>query len=348
MPERMYSGGVRPLPLANPPNPWAMTDIDYDEGEAPHQPLEVYEDRSRTVLSKNDSPDLFFKWTINPYRGCMHACAYCYARPSHEYLSFGAGTDFDRKIVVKTDAPKLLREAFDKKSWRGELVVMSGVTDCYQPLESTYQLTRACLQVCAEYKNPVAIVTKSPLIERDIDVLLRLNEVTHVSVAISIPFWNEANCRAIEPFVTTPKRRLKIIERLAAAGVPVGVNVAPIIPGLSDEDMPAILEAAAAAGAKRAHYVLLRLPGPVKKVFEERLRAALPLRADKVLARLREAHDGKLYNATFGERGVGEGPYAEMIGRLFRSTVERLGMNVDMDATTIDSFARPTAQLALF
>jgi len=249
---------------------------------------------------------------------------------------------------VKTDAPKLLREAFDKKSWKGELVVISGVTDCYQPLESTYGLTRACLEVCAEYKNPVGIVTKSPLIERDIDVLLRLNEVTSVSVAISVPFWNEANCRAIEPFVTTPARRIKIIERLSSAGVPVTVNVAPIIPGLSDEDMPAILEAAAAAGAKGAHYVLLRLPGSVKKVFEERLRAALPLRAEKVLARLREAHGGKVYDASFGTRAIGEGPYADMIARLFQSTTARLGLNVDASGSGANTFARPTAQLALF
>lgn len=325
-----------------------MTDIEYDEGQAPTQPLEVHEDRSRTLLSRNDSPDLSFRWTVNPYRGCMHACAYCYARPSHEYLSFGAGTDFDRKIVIKPEAPTLLREAFDKRSWKGELVVMSGVTDCYQPLESTYRLTRQCLEVCAEYKNPVAVITKSPLVERDVDVLLRLHEVTRVHVAVSVPFWNETNCRAIEPFVTTPSRRIKIIERLAAAGVPVSVNVAPIIPGLSDEDMPTILEAAAAAGAKRAHYVLLRLPGPVKKVFEERLRAALPQRAEKVLARLREAHGGKLYDSAFGSRGVGEGPYADMIGKLFRTTCERLGMSADVDAEAVTTFARPTAQLALF
>ncbi len=325
-----------------------MTGVEYDAGEAPTQSLEVYDDRSRTVLSKNDSPDLHFRWTINPYRGCVHACAYCYARPTHEYLSFGAGTDFDRKIVVKTDAPKLLREAFEKKSWKGELVVISGVTDCYQPLESTYGLTRACLEVCAEYKNPVGIVTKSPLVERDIDVLLRLHAVTRVSVAISVPFWNEANCRAIEPFVTTPARRIKTIMRLASAGVPVTVNVAPVIPGLSDEDMPAILEAAASAGATGAHYVLLRLPGPVKKVFEDRLRAALPLRAEKVLARLREAHGGKVYDASFGTRGIGEGPYADMIARLFQSTAERLGLHTGFMGAESNTFARPTAQLGLF
>lgn len=343
---------MRPLPLANPKNPWAMTDVDYDDGEAPTQSLEIYQDQSRAILSKNDSPDLGFTYSVNPYRGCMHACAYCYARPTHEYLSFGAGTDFDRKIVIKKDAAKLLREAFDRKSWKGELVVFSGVTDCYQPLESTYRLTRACLEVCVEYKNPAHVVTKSPLVERDVDVLLALSKVASAGVSVSVPFWDEAKARAIEPFVTTPKRRVRIIERLAAAGVRVGVNVAPIVPGLSDEDMPAVLEAAAAAGATRAHYVLLRLPGPVKKVFEDRLRAALPLRAEKVLARLKEAHHGKLYDPTFGTRGVGEGPYAETIGALFRSTAARLGLEVtwkpEGETEPAPTFARPTAQLRLF
>ncbi len=333
--------------MANPANPWATTDVEYEAGETPTQSLEVYEDQSQSILSRNDSPDLSFRWTANPYRGCMHACAYCYARPSHEYLSFGAGTDFDRKIVIKRDAAKLLRDAFDKKSWKGELVVFSGVTDCYQPLESTYRLMRECLQVCVEYKNPVSIVTKSPLVERDIDVLLQLQQVARVSVAISVPFWDEAKSRAIEPFVTTPARRIKIIERLASAGLPVTVNVAPVIPGLTDEDMPSILEAASAAGATRAFYMLLRLPSSVKQVFEERLRAALPLRADKVLARLRDAHKGKLYDASFGERGVGQGPHAELIARLFETTTARLGLSTATQEAP-STFARPTAQLGLF
>ena len=199
-------------------------------------PLEVFEDHTRTILSRNDSPDVGFDWSVNPYRGCFHACAYCYARPSHEYLSFGAGTDFERKIVVKKHAPELLREAFDAPKWRGELVIFSGVTDCYQPLEASYRLTRGCLEVCAEYRNPAGIITKAPLIERDIDVLQELARVAHLSVMVSVPFWDEAKARAIEPFVTTPVRRMRTIERLARAGVRVGVMVAPIIPGLNDED----------------------------------------------------------------------------------------------------------------
>src|SRR6478735_424262 len=283
---------MKPVLLSNPPNPWSSTDVEYLEG-TPEVRLEVYEDHTRQILSKNDSPDIGFTWSVNPYRGCFHACAHCYARPSHEYLSLGAGTDFDRKIVVKPEAPALLREAFDRKSWRGELVVFSGVADCYQPLEASYRLTRGCLEVCAEYRNPVGIITKAPLIERDIDVLKRLQEVARVGVSVSVPFWDPDKARAVEPFVATPQRRIKTIARLAAAGIDVGVNVAPVIPGLGDEDMAEILTAAAAAGAKRAGFIFLRLPGPVKDVFQERIRANLPLRAERILSRVREARKGK-------------------------------------------------------
>jgi DNA repair photolyase len=325
---------VRLLPVANPPNPWASTEIDYLDAPdpedptrslAPHQRLTVYEDHTRNILSTNDSPDLGFRWSINPYRGCFHACAYCYARPSHEYLSFGAGTDFDRKIVVKPEAAKLLREALDKRSWMGEVIVFSGVTDCYQPLEASYRLTRQCLEVCKDYKQPVGIITKSALIERDMDVLSDLAKVAAVHVTVSIPFWDEAKARAIEPYVATPQRRMRTVERLAQAGIEVGVNVAPIIPGLNEEEISPVLEAARAAGASHASFTLLRLPGPVAEVFEERLRAALPLRADKVMRRIQETRGGKLNDSRFGVRGRGEGVYAETIGALFESTSRKLG-----------------------
>jgi DNA repair photolyase len=289
---------------------------------------------------------------VNPYRGCFHGCAYCYARPTHEYLSFGAGTDFDRKIVVKKHATELLREAFDAPKWKGDQVVFSGVTDCYQPLESTYRLTRRCLEVCAEYRNPCGIITKSPLVERDLDVLQELTRVTRVTVMVSVPFWNEANARAIEPFVTTPARRLRTIERLAAAGVTVGVMVAPIIPGLNDQEMAEVLQAARAAGATRAGTVLLRLPGAVRDVFEARVRAALPLRADKIMNRIRDTRGGKMYDARFGTRGTGEGPYAQAIARLFEQTAQRLGFenrHVGMEAEPATAtFRRPKGQLPLF
>jgi DNA repair photolyase len=337
--------GVRPVAISNPPNPWATTEVEYLEG-APEVRLEVFVDHTRNILAKNDSPDVGFTWSVNPYRGCFHACAYCYARPTHEYLSLGAGTDFDRKIVIKPEAPALLRAAFAKKSWRRETVVFSGVTDCYQPLEASYRLTRGCLEVCVERANPAAIITKSALVERDVDVLAELGRVAASHVTVSIPFWDEARARAIEPYVPTPARRLRVIETLARAGISVGVNVAPIIPGLNDQDIPKILAAARDAGARSAGHVLLRLPGPVKAVFEERLRAALPLSAERVLHRIRETRGGQLYDSRFGVRGRGEGTYADAIHALFESAATRYGFRrgvIPSDVQVDDQDARRAA-----
>lgn len=253
----------------------------------------------------------------------------CYARPTHEYLSFGAGTDFERKIVVKPRAPVLLRESFEKRAWRGELVVFSGITDCYQPLESKMRLTRGCLEVCAEYRNPVGIITKSPVIERDVDVLQDLARNASVRVSVSVPFWDPAVAKAMEPMVTTPERRMKIVETLAKAGIPVGVSISPIVPGLNDDHLGEVIERAADAGARHAFYVLLRLPGPVAQVFETTLREKLPLRAEKVLRRLREAHQGRLYRSDFATRGRGEGVYADTIRMLFERTARKHGLNAD-------------------
>jgi len=317
---------MRRLPVDNPKNRFAETETVYlDDEEAPNAELEVYFDRTGSVLAKNDSPDVGFTYSVNPYRGCLHGCAYCYARPTHEYLSFGAGTDFERKIVVKRDAPALLRKALSSRHWRGELLMFSGVTDCYQPLESRYRLTRGCLEVCVEYKNPAHVVTKSPLVERDVDVLAELGRVARTSVAISVPFASEAHARALEPYVTPPARRLRTIERLAKAGVRVGVMVAPIIPGLGDEEMPRVLEAARSAGASFAGYVLLRLPGHVRDVFEARVREALPEKAERILSHVKQSRNGKTYDATFGVRGRGTGPYADAIAALFAATTKRLG-----------------------
>ena len=342
-------------PLSNPPNPFASQDREYLDGCDPGTKVEVWEDHTREILSSNDSPDLGFRFSVNPYRGCTHACAYCYARPGHEYLSLGAGTDFDTKIAVKAHAPELLRKALDRPSWQGETIVFSGVTDCYQPLEASYRLTRGCLEVCAEYRNPVGIITKAPLIERDIDVLQDLAKNARVHVSISIPFWDADNARKIEPWVSSPQRRMRAVETLAKAGIPVGIMVAPIIPGLSDEDVPSILQAAKDAGADHAGYVLLRLPGSVKAVFEERIRAAFPLRADKILGRLRQAHGGELYDPRWGKRQTGEGPYAEMIATLFETSAKKLGLwerrAHDGSHAAGTTFRRPEAkgpQLRLF
>lgn len=292
--------------------------------------LQVFEDTSRSILSRNDSPDLFHRWSLNPYRGCTHACAYCYARPSHEYLSFGAGTDFDSKIVVKLDAPELLAEAFSEGKWEGETVLFSGNTDCYQPLEHRYRLTRACLEVCLRYRNPVTIITKSPLIERDLDILLLLNREARLRVVLSIPFFDPRIARAMEPGAPSPARRLRTIGVLSRAGIRVSVNIAPVIPGLNDRDIPRILQAAHAEGARRAGLILVRLALSVAPVFEARLRATLPERAEGVLARIRRARDGKLNNAAFGERMRGQGVEWEATEQLFRLWVSRLGMESRM------------------
>jgi DNA repair photolyase len=342
---------VKTRPISNPPNPWSSTEVEYLD-EIPRAELQVYEDHTKEILATNDSPDVGFRFSINPYRGCIHGCAYCYARPSHEYLSFGAGTDFETRILVKMRAPALLRAAFERPSWRGEPVCFSGVTDCYQPLEASYRITRACLEICAEYRNPVIIVTKGVLIERDIDVLSELARHSAVRVRVSVPFHDRETARAIEPYVATPARRLQAIERLAGAGIPVGVNVAPLIPGLNDEDVPRILSAAKEAGATSAGYVLLRLPGPVKSVFEERLRAHLPLRAERVLHRIRETRGGKLYDSRWNVRGRGEGFYADALGSLFEATARKLGLDGGAwEKGFGNSFRRPAhhgSQLALF
>jgi DNA repair photolyase len=340
---------MEPVPVVNPANPWSTTEVDY-LGEPPGLTLQVFEDQTKEILSSNSSPDLGFRYSINPYRGCMHACAYCYARPTHEYLSFGSGTDFDRKIVVKPRAPELLRQAFQRPSWKGEPIFFSGNTDCYQPLEASYRLTRRCLEVCVEYRNPVHIITKAPLIERDIDVLQRLAECARVSATLSVPFWNSEHARAIEPYVATPERRMKTVQRLVAAGIRTSVNVAPIIPGLNDGDMVAVLEAAARSGASSAAMTMLRLPGTVKQVFEERLRTAFPLRAERVLARTKEVRGGKLNDPRFGKRHTGEGPYADSIAQLFQLTAERLGLVSERLAASEEptTFQRPRAQLELF
>jgi DNA repair photolyase len=316
---------VRALPEKNPESPWESRFVEY-LGEPPATPLEIHEDDTRSILSKNDSPDVGFRFSVNPYRGCYHGCAYCYARPTHEYLGFGAGTDFERKIVVKVRAVELLRKELTRRSWKRETVVFSGNTDCYQPIEATYRLTRGCLAVCADLENPVHVITKAPLVERDLDVLVPLAERQLVGVTISVPFWDEAAARLVEPGVATPARRLLAVERLARAGIPVSVNVAPVIPGLTDRDIPKILEAAARAGARSAAMIMLRLPGNVAPVFEARLRESFPLSADKVLVRTREVRGGRLNDPSFGSRMRGSGEYAEAIRSLFHATARRVGL----------------------
>jgi DNA repair photolyase len=327
--------------VSNPPNPWHATSVDW-VGEPPGTALEVFEDRSRSILAKNESPDVPFTYSINPYRGCYHGCAYCYARPTHQYLDFGAGTDFERKLVTKPAAAALLREAFQKKSWTGEMIAFSGNTDCYQPLEASLHLTRACLEVCLEHRNPVGVITKSTLIERDVDLLVALAREAHCTITISLPFWDAEVARAIEPYVPSPKRRLAVIEALAAAGLWVGVNVAPIIPGLNDHDAPTILAEARRAGARSYGVTMLRLPGPVEQVFEERLRALLPLKAERVLHQIEACRGGRRSDPRFGARMSGSGARWEVIERMIEAHAARLGFERPPRPPSPSTFRRPT------
>ncbi len=333
-------------PVANPPNPWATSHVEW-LGEPPADGVHIFEEDAKSILSENDSPDLPFRWSLNPYRGCFHGCAYCYARPTHQYLGFGAGTDWERRLVVKRNAPELLRAHLSRSSWNGELIMFSGVTDCYQPLEASYQLTRRCLEVCREFRQPVGVITKGALVERDVDVLADLARHGAATVFLSVPFADGADSRAIEPFVALPERRFAAIQVLASAGVPVGVSLSPLIPGLNDHQVPEILERARAAGATSAFHVLLRLPAEVEDVFAARLRAAFPLRAEKVLSILRSMHDGKANDPRFHERMRGQGARYEVVANLFRTVAKRLGLTPP-ERPGPSPFRRPFQQGSLF
>lgn len=320
--------------IDNPPNPFDTEHRDW-LGPAPEARIEVYEETSGSILSRNDSPDLPFTWSVNPYRGCQHGCAYCYARTYHEYLGYGAGTDFETRLVVKLNAAELLRKAFSRKSWRGEFVNFSGITDCYQPLEAAYAITRQCLQVCLDFANPAMIVTKGFLVVRDADLLRALDERAGASVYVSVPFADRQAAALIEPQAPPPARRFEAIRRLRDAGVPVGVFVAPVIPGLTDRDIPSILEQAADAGAQWAAMTALRLPGSVEYVFTTRLRQVMPLKADRILSRLRDIRGGKLDESAFGARFRGEGVYWRSIRDLFDVARRQHGLAHSSEVTAV-------------
>ncbi len=334
--------------IANPHNPFESRHRELLEPPS-HVKLEVYEDQTRDILSRNESPDLPFRWSLNPYRGCFHACAYCYARPSHEYWGFGAGTDFDSKIVIKPHAPALLREAFMKPSWRGELIVFSGNTDCYQPLEATYGLTRACLEVCAEFRNPVGIITKAVLLLRDMDVLKRLHAEAWIQVYFSIPFSDNETARKVEPQAPSITKRLEALKMLSDAGIPTGISIAPVIPGLNEDDIPELLARARQAGATSATYVLLRLSGNVQPVFLERMAAAFPDRIKKITNRIKEVRGGQLSDSNFFKRHQGEGTYWRMIEHLFEVGRRKAGFPDEENRPIPNTFRRPgPEQISLF
>lgn len=335
---------------SNPKNPWQEAHVEW-LGPPPEVELEVKEIEARSILSKNDSPDIPFKFSLNPYQGCYHGCAYCYARTSHQYLGLGAGTDFERKLMVKVNAPTLLREVFARPSWQGDEIVFSGNTDCYQPLEASYRLTQKCLEACLEHHNPVAIISKGGVIQRDIALLGKLARVTSVHVFLTIPFLDDKVRRVMEPFASPIDKRFETLRQLSDAGVSCGVSLAPIIPGLNDSDMPELLARAKRAGARYAFMSLLRLAGEVKDVFFERAAAGLhPERVEKITHAIQEMRGGELYDPRFGRRMRGVGKRWAMIEQLFEMQCKRLGLNEERvgEAEARSTFKRPTRQLALW
>lgn len=332
--------------VENPPNPYLSEHHEW-LGPAPPARLEVFEDASRGILSENDSPDIPFRWSVNPYRGCQHACSYCYARATHEYLGLGAGTDFDTKILVKPEAARLLAKALARPSWRRERIAFSGVTDCYQPLEAAWKLTQSCLQVCCDFANPVTIVTKSFLVVRDADLLVRLHKLARASVFLSIPFADDRVARKVETGAPPPSSRFQAMRRLREAGVPVGIMLAPVIPGLNDRDIPTLLARAADAGATAAGMMPLRLPRGVREVFLTRLRRELPDRAARVEARIRAMRGGDWNDARFGHRMHAEGAYWRSVRQLFDKSVRRFGLSHETRENDAPKPNRPE-QMRLF
>ena len=336
--------------IKNPPNPWLVTHQEWI-GEPPPVKLEVYEETAtRSIITRNDSPDVSFDYSVNCYRGCPHACTYCFSRPTHEYLGFGAGTDFESKIVAKVRAPELLRAELMRPGWSGEMLMFSFTSDPYVPLEANYELTRRCLEVCLEFRNPVGILTKSALIRRDTDLIAELVREAEATVCFTIPFADHESARALEPQAPFPEARFGAMRALADAGIPVGIGIAPLVPGLNESQIPELLERARDAGARTAFLNLLRLPGSVAPYFEERLRAALPLRAERILNRIRDVRGGKLNESEFGKRMEGTGPYWDMVVQSFKLHCRKLGFNERRAASEIirKTFRRPTAQGTLF
>ncbi|MBX7207401.1 MAG: PA0069 family radical SAM protein [Verrucomicrobiaceae bacterium] len=316
--------------------------MDYDEGEAPARVrTKFYFDHSSSVISRNSSPDLPFEASLNPYRGCEHGCAYCYARPTHEYLGWSAGMDFESRIMVKKDAPALLRREFARPGYKPVKIALSGVTDCYQPAEKKLRITRQCIEVLAECRHPVSIVTKNHLVLRDLDLLAELARHQAVVVMLSVTTLDPDLAHRLEPRASAPRQRIEAIRELAAAGIPAGIMTAPIIPGLNDSEIPALLDAAAAAGAQFAGYTVARLPFSVKEVFAAWLDEHMPGSRDKILGRIEDTQGRTLSHADFGKRLRGEGVWADQIAALFRVSVKRAGIPQKRAELSATSFRRP-------
>jgi DNA repair photolyase len=322
----------------------------FEDSDAVSSPAtQFFPDTTKSIIAYNDSPDVGFDASINPYRGCEHGCVYCYARPTHEYLGFSSGLDFETKIMIKEDAPELLRVELSSPKWRPQVVALSGNTDCYQPVEKKRRLTRRCLQVFLEFRNPVVIVTKNHLVTRDIDVLSELARYQCVGVTVSLTTLDAKLAALMEPRASRPSRRLAAIKALSEAGVPVGYLQAPMIPGLTDSEAPAIAQAAALAGATFSGYVALRLPFAVKSLFEEWLQQHYPDKKEKILNRLRAIRSGKLNDPNFKSRMRGEGIFAEQMADLFQLARKKSGIQERWPELTTEHFRRVSkSQLELF
>jgi DNA repair photolyase len=346
---------------ANPPNRFGGLAYEPDPDELDNDaeyrdslrnlPTEYFPDYSRSIVTENQSPDIGFRFSINPYRGCAHGCSYCYARPTHEYLGLSAGLDFETKVFVKEDAPELFREFLNRPGWRAEPIALSGVTDCYQPAERHYRLTRRLLEVAVEARQPVIIVTKNALIVRDIDLLRTLAAARLVHVCLSVTTLDASLARSMEPRTSIPAARLRAMSALAEVGIPVAVLIAPVIPGLNDSEIPALLAAAKAAGARAAGYVLLRLPLTVAPLFMDWLERTQPQRAAKILGRVRSTRGGKLNTAQFGLRMRGTGKLAEQIRGVFQLFEKKHRLDGDLpelDSTHFRPPLPPSGQGLLF
>lgn len=344
-----------------PDNPYQRLQVDDDleqvEGDDAYlggraRPRTVYlDDQSQSIVSRNDSPDINFNYSVNPYRGCAHGCSYCYARPTHEYLGFSAGVDFETKVLVKRDAPTLFRDWLARPKWIPEPIAFSGVTDCYQPIERHLALTRGCLEVAAQSRQPVMIVTKNALVTRDLDLLAELAAHRAVQVAVSITSLDQELTRAMEPRTSSPAAKLRAIGALSDAGIPTGVMVAPVVPGLNDSEIPGVLSAAREAGATFASYILLRLPTTVQEVFLEWLHRCRPNQATKVETFIRDTRSGKLTSARFGERQRGVGQWAEVVEQTFGVFASKRGYRLKSQPLNCQAFRPPTptsGQLRLF
>ncbi len=341
----------------NPPNRFDRLHIDLDPADVEPEidargetavPTEYFVDATRSVISHNDSPDIPFTSSLNPYRGCEHGCIYCYARPYHEYLGLSSGLDFETRIFVKTDSPALLRDELMRKSWTPDTLALSGVTDPYQPVERTLEITRGCLQVLAQFRNPVGVITKNAMVTRDIDLLAELAQSQAADVALSVTTLDENLRRVMEPRTSTAERRLEAVARLNEAGVPAGVMMAPIIPGLNDHEIPKLLARAAEAGARFAGYTMLRLPHAVAPMFEAWLARHFPDRQRKVLDRILDIRAGKLNDPNFGSRMRGAGPFADLVAEVFSKARDRAGIPRRGPRLSTEAFRRPTNQPSLF